>query len=136
MHFYHVTPIKNVKSILSNGLKSSGNSIFFIDTDELFIIKNIAFSQIFCREIAVLKISPEGINEDILHDNVAEFASANQFYTKQNLIKPEFIEIHKEYTFTLDDNIDFQVQCMEMMGFKINRSDIVFIPPDQLRCNQ
>ncbi|MCX6254847.1 MAG: hypothetical protein NTV31_10275 [Bacteroidia bacterium] len=123
-YYYHVTSIKNLKRIKAKGLINDGEGIFLIDTDDLFVIQHISFTQIFCREVCVLRINAKGITGKICHDNVAEITKRHQFYIKQKRIKPEFIEVHVEFKLNDEDLIDFKMKDNEICGIKMSRNEV------------
>lgn len=88
--YYHISPIENKDSILSQGLKSEHKQIFVSDCEEQLIL--IANSQIGTLEYSVFEIMSTGIKGKILWDNVAEIGAGHQFIIKQNVISPEHIK--------------------------------------------
>ena len=91
--FYHISPIENKDSILSNGLISASSEIFVCN--ELNLLKGIASSQLFISEYSIFKISSSNISGEILNDNVGEFLSQHQFIIKQDIIESKYI-LHVE----------------------------------------
>lgn len=87
--FYHISPIENKDSILSNGLISSSSEIFVCN--EFNQLKGIASSQLFISEYSIFKISSSNITGEILNDNVGEFLSQHQFIIKQDIIESKYI---------------------------------------------
>jgi hypothetical protein len=123
-YYYHVTSIKNLERIKVKGLSNNGDAIFLLDTDELFVVQHISFNQIAYREVAVLRINASGISGKIYHDNVGEMISKHQYYTKQNNIKPEFIEVISEYKFNDEDYIEFEVKRFKFFGVKMSKNQV------------
>ncbi|MDD2819840.1 MAG: hypothetical protein PHW29_01120 [Flavobacterium sp.] len=93
LEYYHISPVKNLDSILSEGIKSEDKEIFVCDNETYLPI--IASSQLFTNEYSIFKISNNGITGKIIQDEVAELCSKNQYIILQNVIKPEHI-VHME----------------------------------------
>lgn len=87
--FYHISPIKNKNSILSNGLISASSEIFVCN--EFNQLKRIASGQLGISEYSIFQISSSNITGKILNDNVGEFGSQHQFIIKQDIIESKYI---------------------------------------------
>lgn len=87
--FYHISPIENKDSILSNGLISPSSEIFVCN--EFNQLKRIASSQLFISEYSIFKISSSNITGEIENDNVGEFGAQYQFIIKQEIIESKYI---------------------------------------------
>lgn len=87
--FYHISPIENKDSILSNGLISIFSEIFVCN--EFNQLKRIASGQLGISEYSIFKISSSNITGEILNDNVGEFGSQHQFIIKQEFIESKYI---------------------------------------------
>lgn len=87
--FYHISPIENKDSILSNGLISIFSEIFVCN--EFNQLKRIASGQLGISEYSIFKISSSNITGEILNDNVGEFGSQHQFIIKQEIIESKYI---------------------------------------------
>ena len=118
--YYHISPIENKDSILSQGLKSEHQQIFVSDCEEQLIL--IAHSQIGTPEYSVFEIMSTGIKGKVIWDNVAEIGAGHQFIIKQNVISPEHIKHLRDVKWNYWD-------LAEYANRKINR--IIFGDDDE-----
>lgn len=121
--YYHITPIENLQSILKSGIKKNGDGIFLVDTNNQFVIDSICLNQICSRNVALLKINPEGLDE-IYKDNVVEITKHHQFYTKQKKIKPEFIEVSTVFQITDDDVLENRIENYQINGLNYTMDQV------------
>lgn len=103
--YYHITHPKNIKSVLKDGLRANEEGKIFLfenksisypskggGTAVVYVADHIAQNQIFLEKYAMFEISSEGIDGDLINDNVAEMGSSFQWIVKQPIISPEYIE--------------------------------------------
>lgn len=98
--YYHITPVKNIESIIATGIKSKNKRIFVVDDVET--IHAIAFNQVFVIEMSLnpfkpiyfglFKINVKGLEHLIINDFVADFTTENQFIIKNVSIAPNRLE--------------------------------------------
>ncbi len=124
-YYYHLTDIKNVKSILNDGLKAGHGAIFLLDSTDLNLIRNVAMYQVGLYDVALLKIGRKGIKAKIKQDNVAEFMAGRQFYVEQEIISSGFIEFIKEYHFTDRDAAELQLAKYKVLGMDYTLKDVI-----------
>jgi len=121
--YYHITPIENLQNILKSGIKKNGYGIFLVDTNNQFVVDRICLHQIFTRNVALLKISPDGLGK-IYKDNVAEITMEHQFYTKQKRINPEFIEVYAVFQITDEEVLENQVEYNRIIGLNYSKDQV------------
>lgn len=113
MKYYHITEDdrKTLKSILRKGLKCNiEGEIFLFENVSISFngVKNnvadmIAANQLGLSRFTMIEIDSEGLNTELIKDNVAELSSDYQWILKQPLILPEFIK----YVGTYDTKYHF-----------------------------
>lgn len=101
--YYHITPYskKTHLSILANGLNCDNEGhIFLFENVSLKIgsVKNdvcdmIAANQLGIKKYLMYEIAPEGIETELIPDNVGELSAKHQWIAKQPTIKPEHINL-------------------------------------------
>lgn len=92
--FYHISPIENKDSILTNGLISTSSEIFVCN--EFNQLRRIAHGQLGISEYSIFKIPSSNITGEILNDDVAEFGAQYQFIVKQDIIESKCISHVKD----------------------------------------
>lgn len=122
MKYYHITAPKNIDSILENGLRANADGDIFLFENKsiirpysIFIDENrewkmdeskksialvadiIAMGQVFLDEYAMFEVAREGIDSDMIPDNVAEESKNFQWIAKQPVISPQFINLFGVY---------------------------------------
>lgn len=93
--YYHISPIDNKKSIISNGLKCNEDGETFL-FDTLSQAKYISINQVFLDEYSLFKIDYKGIEVEPKRDMVMEMGADSQYIIKQTSIKPQFIKHLKD----------------------------------------
>lgn len=106
-HYYHITHLSRIKSIIKNGLVANADGVIFVFDnfritdvfgDKNYISDLIAHNQIGLRDkYAMFEIDIKGIMNKIIPDNVAETSSAFQYFIRQSVIRPEFIALFGTY---------------------------------------
>ncbi len=91
--FFHLTPVKHVPSILSEGLRGE---IFVFD--DMLVANTIACSQVFTNRYAVFEIDRRGITGAVLPDNVGEYSACHQWVIYQACVRP----VHLRHVGTYD----------------------------------
>ena len=115
---YHITTSERVKSILSDGLIANyGESVNSGVSEEgyiylfenksyihplfgnaVYVADDIAMNQLFINgKYVMLEIDTDGINGELEHDDVAEFASFAQWKVKQDKIDKQYINVFGVY---------------------------------------
>lgn len=90
--FFHLTDAKNLDRILADGLRAGDDGYIYLFTD-LLVANTIARDQVFIADrYAVLVVSATGITRRIWRDRVGELAAPYQRRTKQEIIKPKFLQ--------------------------------------------
>jgi len=100
MKYYHITDIKNLPTILKEGLEANEDGDIFVFENKSIVCNSvvntvadcIAHNQIFLDEYVMLEIHLEGINSEVINDNVGELSSSLQWIIKQPLIKAKYVE--------------------------------------------
>jgi hypothetical protein len=93
---YHVTAKQNVPGILVQGILANDKGLIYTVTDPR-LAEQIALTQIFELDYAVIRILPEGITGRVRCDHVAESIARWHRVLKQPRIVPEFLELVGEY---------------------------------------
>lgn len=103
--YYHITEVKNKKSILKNGLKCN-------EDEEIYLFENksicwngvvntiancIAKNQIFLDDFIMFEINPIAFETILIPDEVGEFSAKYQWILKQKSIKPIYINFCGKY---------------------------------------
>lgn len=102
---YHITEVENLESILEEGLKCNEDGEIFVFENKSIhcngIINNIAdmiaFNQIFLEEYVMIEIDEDGFESELIPDDVAELSHKQQWYVKQKIIAPEFLDHYGTY---------------------------------------
>lgn len=90
--FYHLTPIENVPSILTFGLRANAARQLFLFTRKM-VADTIAVSQVFCRHYGLFAVYSRGITGHLLKDNVAEACAPFQrMVLGQTVILPHHLK--------------------------------------------
>ena len=107
MKYYHITntDAKTIVSILENGIRCNSDGEIFVFENKSLGLNNvvntvadlIANNQIFLKEYVMFEIDAKGFNTELINDNVAEFASAQQWYIKQPFIDKKYIKIYGKF---------------------------------------
>ncbi len=101
MKYYHISKPdkKTIISILSNGLKANedgeiflfeNKSISFYGTKN-YVADQIAQNQVFLKKYSMFEIDSEGLNIEVINDNVGEFSSQCQWIARQPVIEAKHI---------------------------------------------
>ena len=91
---YHLTALKNVESILRNGLqagtrlKANNQGLIFAITHPHVVADEVAACQLFLREYAIFRIRRKHITGQIGADEVAEFTAPYHRVIYQDHIEP------------------------------------------------
>lgn len=117
-YFYHITAPENIESILLYGLRANEEGDIFLfenksigsvgvglngegklcfGTIRTLIADRIALNQIGLTKYAMFEVSSDGIEGDLINDNVAELSSPFQWIAKQETIAPEFLDLFGVY---------------------------------------
>jgi hypothetical protein len=106
--YYHITPFKNYKTILKEGLKANSlGEIYVFDTNHRGVIEYASINQLYIMHCALFEIDAKGITGEIEDDNVGEYTSQYQKIIHQDLIKPEFLRIF--ITYRVENNINTNI---------------------------
>lgn len=101
-HYYHITALENVPSILEKGLLANEDGEIFLFENKavgypekgimIYVADHIALNQVGLKEYVMLEISSDGITCKLVNDDVAEICSKHQWIARQPKILPQFIE--------------------------------------------
>lgn len=105
---FHVTAVRNIESILKNGLKGSmtarlrdrilpGPTVFALSSSDEQLTDSIAVNQIWplddIEQYAVIRIAAVGITGRVLADEVAEFTAPWQMMIVQEVVAPKHLSL-------------------------------------------
>jgi len=91
-YFFHVTKEENFNSIMNQGLKSGEEGIFVFTYEDRDLADVIARHQVGLDEYMLLAIHEEGVQGEVIDDNVAELMSPFQKIIVQTFIHADYIE--------------------------------------------
>lgn len=104
-YYYHITDPKNVKNIIKEGLIANEDGDIFLFENKsigtpigegkmkiICVADHIARNQVFLEKYAMFEISADGIEGDLIKDNVCEITAELQWIVKQQRIAPEYIK--------------------------------------------
>lgn len=95
--YYHVTDVKNIDQIKSDGLKANEEGLIFVFTD-MIVSRLIAREQYgLLDRYAVFKIFSKGITGRVIKDRVAEFSAPYQRVIIQEKISKRYIDFLGTY---------------------------------------
>jgi len=132
MSYFHISPLKNKKSILKNGLKSNDGTIFLFT--DIMQENNIAVNQLFISEYSVFEILTEGISGELEEDNVTDIGSEYQVILMQDLIEAKYIKHISDIKKNIYDAIEaVEYPKYKAMGFTDEQYiDMLRIYPERL----
>ena len=105
MKMYHITNMENLESILEEGIKCNADGEIFVFENKSihcngitnFIADMIARNQIFLKEYIMIEIDENAFESELIPDDVAELCHKQQWYVKQEIIAPEFLNHYGTY---------------------------------------
>jgi hypothetical protein len=88
---FHLTPLRNIRSIRARGLNAGRKGNIFAYSHPL-VANRIAATQVFCLAYGVFEIDWWHLDEpDIIPDRVAELSAPWQWIIKRKHIEPGFL---------------------------------------------